>query len=398
MIPKDVDEIEENDLQELIENSVSERKTLEYKLELSTQKDSEKKEFLADISSFANASGGDVIYGMKEEDALPKELTGLQLDGTGVEREMLRIEQLMADGIRPRIVGHKIKEIPLSNKRFALVVRIPKSWQSPHRVVFGGHDKFYGRNAKGKYPLDVDELQVAFNLSETINDRIRSFRAGRIAKILSNEGPVSLPDHAKVILHVMPIISFGRPQNYDISLYQRPDKPVELLLGTGTGITTSRRYNFDGILIYNGPTCLSYVQIFKNGIIEAVDAYNIMEHNGKRIIGLGYEERVVEGLQNYLSLLKDLCVDMPMLVALTLTDVQGYAMDETCQRRQVQAGIEEPRRIVEEKLLVPEIEVSSYEEKAEDILRSSFDAVWNAGGFAGSPNYNKSGEWLRNTG
>lgn len=399
MIPKDVDQITEADLKELIENFVAERKTIEYKRELPGKKDSDKKEFLADVSSFTNASGGDIVYGMDEENGLPKELTGLALDVGGVEREILRVEQLMASGIRPRIVGHKMREILLSNNKVALIVRVPKSWQSPHRVIFGGHDKFYGRNAKGKYPLDVDELRVAFNLSETISERIRSFRADRIAKILADEGPISLEPYAKIVLHVMPVGSFGRPQSYNIRKYYEEYKKINLLLKLNAFTSSGRRYNFNGILAYcmpRGGKCWSYVQLFKNGVVEAVDTYYIMERDGKKCVPSQYENRVVKGLENYLSLLKDLGVDMPAVVSLTLAGVQGYAMDKRYQPVHVQHRVVEPQRIVENILLVPEVEVRSYEEKAVDILKGSFDAVWNAGGLEGSPNYDHDGKWIGN--
>jgi predicted HTH transcriptional regulator len=80
---KTVDSIEEADLQELVDTQVRESKELDYKEHLSVEQPSEKKEFLNDISSFANASGGYLIYGIKEskEDAgSPVELSGLQLD------------------------------------------------------------------------------------------------------------------------------------------------------------------------------------------------------------------------------------------------------------------------------------------------------------------------------
>ncbi len=55
MIPNEIDQITEDDLHALIENSISEGKTIEYKQELPNNSDSAKKEFLADVSSFANA-------------------------------------------------------------------------------------------------------------------------------------------------------------------------------------------------------------------------------------------------------------------------------------------------------------------------------------------------------
>jgi len=60
------DKIEFNDLEQLQSNAVLESKTIEYKKLLPTNSDADRKEFLADISSFANASGGDVIFGISE--------------------------------------------------------------------------------------------------------------------------------------------------------------------------------------------------------------------------------------------------------------------------------------------------------------------------------------------
>lgn len=58
-----LDSVEESDLQELIDNQVPEGKTIEYKEALPGNSDGDKKEFLADVSSFANAAGGDLIFG-----------------------------------------------------------------------------------------------------------------------------------------------------------------------------------------------------------------------------------------------------------------------------------------------------------------------------------------------
>lgn len=72
MIPKDIKQIIQSDIQELIDNSVPEGKTIEYKRELPKKSDKAKKEFLADVSSFANSSGGDLILGIEENPATKK--------------------------------------------------------------------------------------------------------------------------------------------------------------------------------------------------------------------------------------------------------------------------------------------------------------------------------------
>jgi predicted HTH transcriptional regulator len=77
-----LDLIDETILQTLVSNKVAEGKKIEYKQALPGNSDSEKKEFLADVSSFANAIGGDLIFGVEEE-ASANEITQklVMLDG-----------------------------------------------------------------------------------------------------------------------------------------------------------------------------------------------------------------------------------------------------------------------------------------------------------------------------
>ena len=66
MIDKAIDKIEPADLERLVQNGVAEGRTLEYKEELPGGTDDDRREFLGDVSAFANASGGDLIYGAEE--------------------------------------------------------------------------------------------------------------------------------------------------------------------------------------------------------------------------------------------------------------------------------------------------------------------------------------------
>ncbi len=57
MIERAWDAIDKASIDELIANKVQESKTLEYKQTLPGSSDAEKREFLFDVTSFANASG-----------------------------------------------------------------------------------------------------------------------------------------------------------------------------------------------------------------------------------------------------------------------------------------------------------------------------------------------------
>ena len=65
--------------------------------------------------------------------------------------------------------------------------------------------------------MDVEELRIAFNLSETITERIRNFKEKRLSDIIDNQIPIVLNDEAKLIIHLVPINSFNPTQHYDLS-------------------------------------------------------------------------------------------------------------------------------------------------------------------------------------
>jgi len=390
MIAKDIDQITEEDLQALVGNAVVERKTLEYKQSLPSNTDNEKKEFLADVSSFANASGGDIIYGITEDKktGTPKSVEGLTIENG--DQEIRRLDSIIATGIQPRLPSVTISPlIPLENSKVALIIRIPKSWVGPHQVTFQHHDKFYSRSSNAKNRMDVGALRIAFNLSETITDRIRNFRVDRISKIYANETPVPFYDTAKIVLHLIPIISFNPAQGYDIS--KIASKPACMLPIGSSGWNS--RYNLDGFLTYSGgreEPPHSYVQLFRNGIIEAVKGWGLRS-DGKKLIYGDDERELINSFKNYLNILKELTVEPPIFVFLTLLGVKGYSMSVDRSR----FNIDEVYTIDREVLQLPEVLIENYDDKADKVLRPCFDSIWNACGFPKSKNYNDAGEWTK---
>jgi predicted HTH transcriptional regulator len=69
---RSVKDWEEGDLDELHRGEIMESSTLEYKDSRALgNTDHQKNEMLKDVSAFANAAGGILIYGMKESGHLP---------------------------------------------------------------------------------------------------------------------------------------------------------------------------------------------------------------------------------------------------------------------------------------------------------------------------------------
>jgi Schlafen, AlbA_2 len=247
-------------VQRLIDDGVSERVDTEYKSLIQVGNSIQKKEFLADVSSFANTMGGDLIYGIEEEHGVPTKILPLRI--ADVDLEKRRLDNLIRDGIRPRI-SYEIEVINVEAGKI-FVIRIDRSWNTPHRVVFEGWDRFFGRNSGGKYPLDVDQLRESFARSQGATERLRAFRTDRIIAIGNNAMPFPLAQGGRIIVHCIPVDAFVSPRRYDVLRYEHDTiklRPLVDLSGYFTRIT------LEGIMSVAGQPWSSYIHLYRNGII-----------------------------------------------------------------------------------------------------------------------------------
>src|SRR5438094_3042704 len=302
MIRKSLETILDDDLLDLITNGVSEGRTIDYKQQLPGNSDADKKEFLADASSFANTSGGDLVFGMDEAQGLPTQLTGFQSANPDIEIQ--RLDSILASGLEPRI-RYAARIIPGQGGLKVLVIRVERSWIGPHRVIFKGHDKFYGRNSAGKYPLDVNELRSAFTFSSGVIERIRAFRIDRIISLSNNDTPIPFVNNAKIVLHCIPIESFAGQPQFDILPFNADPRRLRPMASDGW----NRRLNLEGIVAFGGgKPALTYVQLYRTGTIEAVLG-NVLaqDYQGKRVIpSVAYEQYIYESLPQYFQVLQEI--------------------------------------------------------------------------------------------
>ncbi|MFH1010385.1 MAG: ATP-binding protein [bacterium] len=389
---KPLESVKESDLQDLVENRVSEGRTLEYKECLPEDNRDAKKEFLFDVSSFANAAGGHLILGIKEDHETKEPVSLCGLGNIVVDSEKRRLDSMIQDGIDPRLPGVSIYAVPLRQAGSAIIIRIPKSFRSPHMVTFAGSRKFYSRNSGGKYLLGVDELRTAFLLSDTIAKRVRDFRAERLSAIIARQTPVTMNEGAKIVLHIVPLGSFDPAAKYDVSSLAHHI----VLLQPIYARSWNPRHNFDGFLTYTdfGPFGhTSYVQVFRNGIIEVVDVYLLRDVEGKHFIpSARFEKELMDATGRCLSVQTRLGVEPPILLMLSLLGVSGYSIGVSADPS-IYYGAHYVNMIDRETLLVPEVMLESMDCDIAQGMRPIFDAVWNAAGWARSMNYDQQGKW-----
>ena len=381
----DFDSVTEEDLQELVEAQVPEGLRLEFKQSEYGTADVEKRELLKDVSAFANTQGGHLIIGVKESSGIASEIVGIadiNLDG-----EILRIEQIIRSGLDPPISGIRTKAIRLDTGKNVILIRVPRSFSPPHRVVAQRSNRFYMRNSAGVHEPSIEELRTLFTQSSSALKDAQTFRDNRIELISHGHAPRPLAREGRFILHIVPFAAFSGVMHLDVEdIFNQRDsfRPIG-----SAGPTPG--FNFEGFINYRGDN-RGYTQIFRNGALEAVKA-GIVESDGNGrqwIAGAIFEGDVFDVLSPYLDGLRTIGVPPPLVLMITLRSVAGvnYAVGLDRYR-----GVQSlPRHI----LRLPECLL---EEFGSDIdhhsaVRPAFDALWNAIGYVRSQWFNEEGLWV----
>jgi hypothetical protein len=208
LLHKPLESLTRADIDALIQSAEPESRYLDYKETAPGRSDDDKKELWFDVSSFANARGGDIIFGVVEKRDANGKSTGVPeaapgIFGANFDEVRLRIEQTLTSGIQPRIAGLGFRQLPGDNG-WLLIIRIPRSWQAPHAVVYNHWMRAYVRGNAGKgEPLDAQSLRSLYLQADSFPDRLRGFRDERLDLIRRSKTPVVLAEsNSKVVVHL----------------------------------------------------------------------------------------------------------------------------------------------------------------------------------------------------
>lgn len=380
-------------LDALVSEGILESRQLDYKQALPV--DAEKRDFLVDVTAFANTLGGDIVYGIRERRDADNRPTGepdsiVGLPGLNYDATRLQLESVLRGGVAPRIAGIHIVAIPRGDAAPCLVVRVPRSGAGPHMVTVGASQgRFYGRTPGGNYLLDVQELRMAFLSGATAVERLRQFRADRISAVFNGQSPVEMRHAPLALFHALPL---NPPESVwaDFRLVEE-DAATRWLVPMAADPDTWR-YNLDGFVVHTlaeGPKPNSYVQLFRDGGIEAGSGRvgSIADRQGAReYYPINVERAIIGAFRRFAGLWKLVGIDAPLMCALTFTGLQGCRFRASGNFSFTGAPVDR------DGLVIPEIIVQTLD-PADLALRPLFDVLWNSGGWPGSPNYDATGHW-----
>lgn len=375
-LDKSPNDVTKEDLQELVDTGRSEDRTVEYKARI----DSDKKEFLADLTSFSNTEGGFLLLGVEENSrGEPTNLCGVNYDD--IDKCKQDISNLIRDCVEPQLPNIDIQPVLIGDNRHVVVIWIGSSLLGPH-MVKKGRGRFFRRHSAGKEPFDVATLRSAFLRSATFAERARNWRQERIQALVDGSQIQFPSDGPIIILHVVPLAAFEAGTRVDVT-----GIPGAGLAPLGGSVNASR-YNFEGLLTVYGPDYAtgqvrSYAQFYRSGCIESAHALQL---DGSALLPIvDIEKDLIDTTKRYIESLRELSVSPPAAVMVSFLDVHNYRVPH--------ASMSPQPEIDRAELPIPEVLIDRFDEWRDDWLRAAFDTIWNAGGHQACPHFTEDGTW-----
>lgn len=377
----DAKNLTKNDLQNLVDEKISENKELEYKdytFENGKMKklaDKQKDKLMKEVVAFANTNGGTIIIGIKEsEDRFPTELSGVGFGMKYFDEWLSSFRQLVLSRIRPHLHGVECIPIELDENNIVIAIFVPKSYARPHSFWDGNKDEFFIRYANGITYMDIEDLRKAFLYLNSVQNKIVQFRKERISMILANECVGDLGNDGKLVIHIIPEWSFELGNKIDINYLENNTQLRPIMVRGGWDY----RFNADGYCTYNCSETNSintYTQVFHNGIIEAVEIRLISYKERQVYDWLDTQRYVIEAIQQYVEILQDLGVPKPWHISASLLNAKGYI---TIKNSLINS-------FPIERNIVNSLEgIYTEDNTMKDALQPVFDSLSNAFGFRNS--------------
>jgi hypothetical protein len=380
-----LDSISEDDLSRLIATGARETIHLDFKQSTYGAKENDHVEFLADVSSFANTAGGDIVIGMAEANGVPARVVPFMGD---VDQEVTRLEEMARLGLEPRIQNLRARPISLAGGGHVIVIRAPKSLILPHRVLYKNRNRFWARSSSQRYEPSVAELRRMFIEANQYTDRVRSFVRDRIKTLFTSETPIGIISGPKVAVHVIPIPSFVDGRFLD--LIQTLDRGTFLPMPLAeVGLRATSFPNLDGFCSAS-QTSSGYVQFFRSGAIEALRRLGTRDDGCPYFVGHQFANMLLQGVRQYRETLMSYDAGFPISIFVSLLDVQN------CYHKRVGPFGEwvHDGPLGRQFVILPDVQVTDAQTDVLSAMRPLFNVLWNAFGSMNCDLYDQHGKWI----
>ena len=266
MLLQRIDTLNEQRLQELCDERCPESGTLDFKRALPATSDEDRAEFLKDVCAFANSNGGDLVYGIADRSGVAERIHPITSEPSDAAKR--RLGQMLDARVEPRIQGLQFHPVDVAGG-YVLILRVPASFDGPHRHQHKDFHRFVMRNGTHTSDLTYNQLRSAFDRTATLVERARHFINERTENIVAGNTWKPMQAGPLCVAHLVPIAAMDGRTTIDIAALNR-DYASFIFSGWGGA---SSALNLDGLVVYS-PTRddaqTAYVQVFRSGAFEAV--------------------------------------------------------------------------------------------------------------------------------
>lgn len=354
--------------------------TLDFKRDLPETNSSGANEIAKDVSGFANADGGDLVYGIAESAGVATAVCVVA--GVDVDDAILRITNVISSWIEPKIVGLRIHPV-VYGRGHVLIVRVPKSLSAPHWTRQANCLKFFQRNGLQTAPMNHDQVRQSFGRSATMAQEAYDFVWSRTQLVADNKGPVPLKmTGAAVLLNFVPVgNSLGR-QSVDLAAENRSTFLLPSGVGSGTSV-----FNFDGLTFFPVPYGGSeaYTHIFRNGALEFVFLVGAEFKGGLLVDRQVLLDRLRASLIKSFRAMNKWSIEGPALVAVTLLNVESYRLTNNSGWQNSSTEIFGKKHLNLPSVWVEDIANSNVDQ----ILKPLADLIWQCFGLPSCEEYER---------
>jgi Putative DNA-binding domain len=388
VLPSTLSQLTEEFFVQVCKEQWAETQTLEFKAVLPKSDEVARQEFRKDVCAMANADGGDLVFGISDVNGCANAIVAI--NDVGVDATKRRLQQILESKVEPRIHGIQFYACPITEGGFVLTLRIPSSYEGPHRFGSVTEHRFPIRNDSTTTDMTYEQLRNTFGRESTLLEKASQFRMLRVGRIASGQTPRKLGSGVTMAMHIVPICGLAGRANVDVAGIAANHEVLRL----DPDYSWKRHANLDGVVMYpyddpNGVE--SYAQIFRDGSFEIVKNVQYDPSNSDLapwVVGQWIGNQLRRGLQTYAATAPAMEIHGPIVVSVSLTGTSGttLALGKRSATR---------NPITEDRLDVPEILIQDISEvlDLDKITRPIMDVLYQCYGERCCNFYDDDGKW-----
>lgn len=233
-----------------------ESQVLDFKAKPPSKDDNGIRSLLVDVAGFANARGGRIVYGVKEDGQGRADKLVPVVEGA--DSLALWMQTHLLGKVVPRINGLVVQAVH-TTQGTVVVVDVPAQYGGPYQATHAEWQRFPIRAGTRNVGMSYQQLFDSFALRSSVETRVDLWLKERTQLLQSTRGePIGA-------IHVLPRASFQGGSRANLTALRNNHVRV-------SGSILNNRFNYSGMVAsrsgHGSVASRPYVQFFRNGIVE----------------------------------------------------------------------------------------------------------------------------------